>query len=1038
MLDANVTLASLAASSSTVHLAGDVSTADTAVSLYATTLDGPGVLTNAAGTTLNLFADTLNLDLVNDGTILVQAYYSYLNGTLTTATGSAIELTEGSPYAHAILEVAKGFTNHGLIDLNSEGAAGTSYYAEMDVNGTLTNAPDGTIRSSDDSGLGGGRYLGVTALDNAGTIDLSQAGLVWTQTGQSTNTGTIDVSAGDLTIEGGGLTNKATGEFNDQVDCTIGGSTVFTNLGLFVKSGADGTTYLNTPFYNGGVVQVLQGILSLGEYVQTGSGSVGSSGGGSVSYGNLTNGSQINLNDSLVTSSYAQAPAAVLNELIGGLAAGTEYGQIQVSGGVALAGTLNVTFTNGFVSALGESFTIISNGGTAPIQGSFAGLAEGAVMTVDGRQLMISYAGGLDHRDVVLTDVTPPTSTINVLPTVTTSTSFTVSVTATDPDGANGLAPSEVASIAIYDATNGGAFALLATVTPSQPSATFTGQAGNTYGFYSIATDNAGDVQPTPASAQQTVRILPPLSITSIAKVSSPTDTAVSAIDVTFSLPVGTGSLSPGALTLTYDGGSNLINSSVSLSLLGGTTATYAIGPLTSLTTAQGAFTLTVNAADITDPYGNPGTGSLSTSWLMDTTPPTSHVNALAARGTSLSFPVSVTGSDPNAADGGPAAGVASYAIYASINGGPWARWTTVPASNPTANYTGASNTSYSFYSIAEDLAGNVENKSLLIEASTYLPDLTPPVTSVDATSGANPSTVNSTTGTFTLDLTGSDPGGAALVYFQVFVSVDGGTYQDVGPYAIPAGFADSNGNYHSMIAYQGLTDSRPHTYSFYSIGLDAAGNLQEAPKGPNVTFANQVFAMAQPGQLQVSNFTVEHGSPSRSFIQYLDLGFNESDAQSGAELTAIINSIGTASPDIMIYKYDLNGDTSSKVAVPLSSPTMLSVLDHAIEINFGSGGIGNSPTTTAPDGYYEVDIKLPSGQVAVHHFDRLLGDVAGDGIVNQNDLNAIAASISDTMELGWAPLSAAVTGDGTVSSLDLLLATRSKNRKLGSGLALG
>ncbi len=207
MLDANVTLASLAASSSTVHLAGDVSTALTAVSLYATTLDGPGTLTNAAGTTLDLFADTLNLDLVNDGSIVVQAYYSYLNGTLTTATGSAIELTEGSPYAHAILEVARGFTNHGLIDLNSEGAAGASYYAEMDVNGTLTNALGGTIRSSDDSGLGGGRYLGVTALDNAGTIDLSQAGLVWTQSGQSTNSGTIDVIAGGLSITGGGLTN---------------------------------------------------------------------------------------------------------------------------------------------------------------------------------------------------------------------------------------------------------------------------------------------------------------------------------------------------------------------------------------------------------------------------------------------------------------------------------------------------------------------------------------------------------------------------------------------------------------------------------------------------------------------------------------------------------------------------------------------------------------------------------------------------------------------------------------------------------------
>jgi hypothetical protein len=68
-----------------------------------------------------------------------------------------------------------------------------------------------------------------------------------------------------------------------------------------------------------------------------------------------------------------------------------------------------------------------------------------------------------------------------------------------------------------------------------------------------------------------------------------------------------------------------------------------------------------------------------------------------------------------------------------------------------------------------------------------------------------------------------------------------------------------------------------------------------------------------------------------------------------------------------------------------------------------------------------------------VHHFYRLLGDVAGDGIVDQNDLNEIAESIGETSQMGWAPLSDAVTGDGTVTALDLLLATRSKNQKFSS-----
>ena len=48
---------------------------------------------------------------------------------------------------------------------------------------------------------------------------------------------------------------------------------------------------------------------------------------------------------------------------------------------------------------------------------------------------------------------------------------------------------------------------------------------------------------------------------------------------------------------------------------------------------------------------------------------------------------------------------------------------------------------------------------------------------------------------------------------------------------------------------------------------------------------------------------------------------------------------------------------------MPLTSPTIFDVIDHAIEIDFGASGIGGSPNTTAADGYYEVDIKLPNGQ---------------------------------------------------------------------------
>ncbi len=109
-----------------------------------------------------------------------------------------------------------------------------------------------------------------------------------------------------------------------------------------------------------------------------------------------------------------------------------------------------------------------------------------------------------------LMDTTPPVSTVDPLSSQTTSTSFTVSVTASDPSSAGGSSASGVASIAIYDSTNGGAFKLFTTVAASQPSATFSGVAGDTYSFYSIATDNVGNVQPTPTSSQATTQIVAP------------------------------------------------------------------------------------------------------------------------------------------------------------------------------------------------------------------------------------------------------------------------------------------------------------------------------------------------------------------------------------------------------------------------------------------------------------------------------------------------------------------------------------------------
>jgi RHS repeat-associated protein/uncharacterized repeat protein (TIGR01451 family) len=110
-------------------------------------------------------------------------------------------------------------------------------------------------------------------------------------------------------------------------------------------------------------------------------------------------------------------------------------------------------------------------------------------------------------------DAGPPTSTVGALPSIENSASFPVSWSGSDDSGGSGIA-----AYAIYDSENGGPYQLF--MTASAPgSATFTGQSGDTYSFYSIAVDNVGHVQTTPSAPQATTTVQVPLT-TSLSAVS--------------------------------------------------------------------------------------------------------------------------------------------------------------------------------------------------------------------------------------------------------------------------------------------------------------------------------------------------------------------------------------------------------------------------------------------------------------------------------------------------------------------------------------
>jgi hypothetical protein len=122
------------------------------------------------------------------------------------------------------------------------------------------------------------------------------------------------------------------------------------------------------------------------------------------------------------------------------------------------------------------------------------GLLHGTAVEVDGLT-MVSHAPAT------------PASSVKPLPRYTNSTAFTVSWSGNDGGG------SGIASYDIYVSDNGGGFTPFLTGT-TLTSATFNGQDGHTYGFYSVATDNDGNRQPTPSAAQAStlVDVTPPTS----------------------------------------------------------------------------------------------------------------------------------------------------------------------------------------------------------------------------------------------------------------------------------------------------------------------------------------------------------------------------------------------------------------------------------------------------------------------------------------------------------------------------------------------
>jgi RHS repeat-associated protein len=130
-----------------------------------------------------------------------------------------------------------------------------------------------------------------------------------------------------------------------------------------------------------------------------------------------------------------------------------------------------------------------------------AGLTTGTAVSQQATVVFDTNAPIATAAAVNTIDAGAPTSSVAPLPTQTQGTTFTVSWSGQDDPGGSGIATYD-----IFVSDNGGPFTAFLSGT-TQTSASFTGQLGHTYGFYSVATDNVGNRQPTPTAAQATTTV---------------------------------------------------------------------------------------------------------------------------------------------------------------------------------------------------------------------------------------------------------------------------------------------------------------------------------------------------------------------------------------------------------------------------------------------------------------------------------------------------------------------------------------------------
>ncbi len=444
--------------------------------------------------------------------------------------------------------------------------------------------------------------------------------------------------------------------------------------------------------------------------------------------------------------------------------------------------------------------------------------------------------------------------------------------------------------------------------------------------------------------------------------VPDPRNSAVSSINVTFSQPITASSFDRNDVSLARNGGSNLINSGVTIAPISATS--YQINGLSSLTGSAGNYVLTVNAGGVQSQAGVAGVGSQSDNWTVDLTAPAVTINQASGQADPTgNSPISFTVTFSEPVTGFTASDLVLSGTAAGSRSG------VVSGSGTTYNVavsgmTGSGTVTASVNAGATtDAAGNSSQASTSSDNTvTYQVASTGPTVTINQAAGQVDPARNSPV-SFTVIFS------AAVTGFDASDLLLGGTATGTRTATV----SGSGTNYN--VAVSGMTGSGTVTASVRSgAAVDSGGNANSAStssdnsvlydNAPPAVTINQTASQADPTSASPINFTVVFSEAVTGFTAS-DLVFG--GTASGSR-SALISGSGTT------YNVAVSGMTGN------------GTVTASLMAGAASDSAGNSSqASTSSDNSVTFTVSTSGGLIAAYGFNegtgRVLTDLSGNGL---------------------------------------------------------